>query len=140
MKAAGVEIRCLCGAVRAEVAGEPLMQFYCHCDDCQAVSGGAYVALAMFPLAALRVVRGETVPFMLRSLSRERCAACGTQLFVRLPEQGVCVVKANLLPAAMRKAEFHMQCRYAMLPVKDGLPHYRGVPVIFGGNDELVDW
>ncbi|HEV2110028.1 MAG TPA: GFA family protein [Gammaproteobacteria bacterium] len=140
MKAAGVEIRCLCGAVRAELAGEPLMQFYCHCDDCQAVSGGAYVALAMFPLAALRVLQGETAPFTLRSLSRERCAACGTQLFVRLPAQGACVVKANLLPAAMRKSEFHMQCRYAVLPVKDGLPHYRGVPVIFGGSDEVMEW
>ena len=116
------------------------MQFYCHCDDCQAVSGGAYVALAMFPLAALSVLQGETAAFTFRTLSRERCAACGTQLFAKLPALGVCVVKADLLPAAMRKSEFHMQCGYAVLPVKDGLPHYRGVPARFGGSDEVADW
>jgi len=135
-----VDIRCLCGAVQARLTGEPLTQFYCHCDDCQAVSGGAYVALAMFPLDAFRMLQGETTAFTLRSLPRERCAVCGTQLFVRLPAQGICVVKSELLPAAMHKPEFHMQCRYARLPVKDGLPHYRGIPVRFGGSDELVDW
>jgi len=140
MKVSRVEIACLCGAVRAELAGQPLVQFYCHCDDCQAVSGGAYVELAMFPLEALRVLQGETDAFTLRSLPRERCAACGTQLFTRLPAQGVCVVKAGLLPTAMRRSEFHMQCRYAVLPVKDSLPHYRGVPARFGGSDEVVDW
>ena len=136
----GVEIRCLCGAVRAELAGEPLVQFYCHCDDCRAVSGGAYVALAMFPLAALSVLQGETAAFTLRSVPRERCRACGTQLFARLPEQDACVVKGELLPAAMRRPEFHMQCRYAVLPVKDGLPHYQGIPARFGGDDAVTDW
>lgn len=136
----GVEIRCLCGAVHATLAGEPLAQFYCHCDDCQAVSGGAYVALAMFPLAALSVLQGETAAFTLRSISRERCGACGTQLFARLPVQDVCVVKADLLPSPMRRPEFHMQCRYAVLPVQDDLPHYRGVPARFGGSDELAGW
>lgn len=136
----GIEIRCLCGAVRAELVGEPLAQFYCHCDDCQAVSGGAYVGLAMFPLAALNVRQGETAAFTLRSISRERCSVCGTQLFARLPRQNACVVKAELLPVSMRRPEFHMQCRYAVLPVKDDLPHYQGVPARFGGSDELAGW
>ena len=135
-----VQIRCLCGAVRARLAGEPRMQFYCHCDDCQAVSGGAYVALAMFPLAALAVVQGETASFTLRSVARERCGACGTQLFARLPALDACMVKGELLPVTMRKPEFHMQCRYAVLPVMDGLPHYRGIPAHFGGSDEVVGW
>lgn len=135
-----IDIRCLCGSVQARLTEEPLAQFYCHCDDCQAVSGGAYVALAMFPLAALSVLRGETVAFTLRSMSRERCGACGTLLFARLPAQDACVVKADLLPTVMRKPEFHMQCRYSVLPVKDDLPHYSGVPARFGGSDELVGW
>ena len=135
-----IPIRCLCGAVQATLTEQPLTQFYCHCDDCQAVSGGAYVALAMFPLHALRIIQGETFTWKLRELPRERCAVCGTQLFVRLPEQAACVVKGELLPESMRNPEFHMQCRYARLPVKDGLPHYQGIPARFGGSDELVEW
>ena len=140
MTAGHIEIRCLCGAVRAELEGAPLMQFYCHCDDCQTASGGAYVALSLFPLQALRVIQGKTAVFKLRSLPRERCAGCGAPLFTRLPEQGMWVVKGELLPRAMWRPEFHMQCGYAVLPVKDDLPHYRGIPVCFGGDDAVTDW
>ena len=140
MTAERIEIRCLCGAVRAEVEGAPLMQFYCHCDDCQAASGGAYVALSLFPLQALRVTQGKTAVFKLRTLPRERCAGCGAPLFTRLPEQGMWVVKGELLPRAMWRPEFHMQCGYAVLPVKDDLPHYRGIPACFGGDDAVTDW
>jgi hypothetical protein len=30
---------CRCGAVELEVSGQPMVQFYCHCDGCQAVHG-----------------------------------------------------------------------------------------------------
>ena len=42
------EISCLCGAVKVRIKGEPVEQFYCHCDDCQAISGGAYVSVGSF--------------------------------------------------------------------------------------------
>lgn len=47
------EVGCLCGAVRLRLEGEPAEQFYCHCDDCQAVSGGAYVGVAVYPAKAV---------------------------------------------------------------------------------------
>lgn len=138
--AEGIEIRCLCGAVRARLTEEPTLQFYCHCDDCQAASGGAYVLLAIFPAHALKVTQGETATWVVRTLPRERCAICGTQMFTKLPGQGICVVKGNLLPKATRRPRFHMQCRYALAPVKDGLLHYKAVPACFGGTDEAVGW
>ena len=36
------KVKCRCGAVELEISAEPIVQFYCHCDDCQAVHGGAY--------------------------------------------------------------------------------------------------
>ena len=69
-------IECRCGAVAVELSGEPLLQFYCHCDHCQAVHGAAFV----------------------------------------------------------------IQCRFALLPVRDDLPHYRALPERLGGSDETVDW
>jgi hypothetical protein len=38
------EIQCLCGAIKVQIKGDPVEQFYCHCDDCQAASGGPYGA------------------------------------------------------------------------------------------------
>jgi len=54
-----------------------------------------------------------------------------------LPAYGV---KANLLPQGMFKPEFHIQCQYAVLPVKDNLPHFKSFPASFGGSDKMVDW
>ena len=33
-KATTMIIQCRCGAVELEIASEPLVQFFCHCDDC----------------------------------------------------------------------------------------------------------
>ena len=38
-----VLVQCRCGEVQLELTGDPTVQFYCHCDDCQAVHGAAYV-------------------------------------------------------------------------------------------------
>ena len=35
------KVQCRCGAVEIEITAEPIVQFYCHCDDRQAVHGGA---------------------------------------------------------------------------------------------------
>src|ERR1700727_2338842 len=35
------KVQCRCGVVEIEISAEPIVQFYCHSDDCQAVHGGA---------------------------------------------------------------------------------------------------
>ena len=133
-------VQCLCGAVKLAIDGEPLAQFYCHCDDCQAVSGGAYVSVAVFPSKAVHVVQGEPATWVYKTLRRKKCAACGTHLLAEVPGTDMVGVKANVLPQGMFKAQFHINCRYAVLPVRDELPHYKSFPAIFGGSDETVDW
>ncbi len=136
----GTEVQCLCGTVKLRLEGGPIAQFYCHCDDCQAVHGGAYVPRAVYPVDAVTVLRGETTAWTLKTTVRTRCKACGTHLFAAVPAHGICGVNGYLLPPAMFKPEFHIHCRYAVLPVKDGLPHYKSLPVRFGGSDETVGW
>jgi hypothetical protein len=46
------DITCLCGAVQVQLEGEPSVQLYCHSDDCQATSCGAYVGVAIYPTSA----------------------------------------------------------------------------------------
>lgn len=49
-------------------------------------------------------------------------------------------VSGFLFPSDMFKPTFHSQCQYAVLPVKDDLPHFKGLPASFGGTDETVGW
>lgn len=135
-----VDVQCLCGAVRMQIAGEPLACLYCHCDDCQAVHGGAYVAAAMYRTAQTRIVAGEPSVWKRSSTARATCRECGTRVFAEPPGLGVRSVPAALLPDGVFQPTFHMQCRHALLPVKDDLPHYAGFPAIFGGTDERVGW
>ena len=41
-------IECRCGSVAVELSGAPVAQFYCHCADCQAVHGAAFVPVALY--------------------------------------------------------------------------------------------
>jgi len=135
-----IETQCRCGAVALQISGEPAVQLYCHCDDCQSAHGAAYVSSAIYPAEAVEVVRGEAVALVVRSTERMRCAACGTHLFSELPKVGMRSVNAYLLPAGMFKPQFHVQCQHAALPVVDDLPHYKGFPAAFGGREEFVAW
>jgi hypothetical protein len=134
-----IEVSCLCGNVRVQIAGKPVEQFYCHCDDCQTASGAPYVAVAVYPNEAV-TVQGELNTLTIRNMPRKWCARCGTRMIgevVNFDQRGV---NALLLPPGEFTPAFHINCGYALLPVKDELPHYKGVPARFGGSDETVDW
>lgn len=134
------EVKCLCGAVTLQLEGDPVAQFYCHCDDCQAVHGAAYAPRAMYPAQAVTVTRGDVATWALKTTARTHCARCGTQLFADVASYGVRGVNAYLLPKGAFKPEFHIQCQFAVLPIQDRLPHFKSLPARFGGCDETVAW
>jgi hypothetical protein len=73
---------CHCGAIRYQVAGDPLTHALCHCSDCRRHAGAPMVGWTMYPETALRVVRG--VPKIYKSsphAQRHFCGDCGTGLF-----------------------------------------------------------
>ncbi len=75
-------IHCRCGAVEIEINAEPIVQLFCHCDDCQAVHGGAYVPESVYPADAVKVVRGDPMAWKLKRSPRLTCRECGTRLFI----------------------------------------------------------
>ena len=135
-------IQCPCGSVRVALEGEPVAQFYCHCDDCQRVHGAAYVPIAMYRAEQVEVLSGaaSACAWALRATPRTTCRECGARVFAEPPGLGMRGVTATLLPEGAFKPQFHMQCQHARLPVKDGLPHFRGFPAAFGGSDDVVGW
>jgi hypothetical protein len=133
-----MDVICNCGAVKVRLAGWPLQQFYCHCDDCQRATGGYYIGVALFPTEAADV-EGTTETWTQRQMPRHRCRACGTQMF-GIPTAELIGVRADRLPPGVFRPAFHIHCRHAHLPVNDALPHYAGLPPEFGGDDSRVDW
>ncbi len=65
---------------------------------------------------------------------------CGTRQVAEVPDFGQRGVNALLLPPGVFRPPMHINCRYAVLPVKDDLPHFKGFPAKFGGSDETVAW
>jgi hypothetical protein len=134
-----VSMKCRCGRVQLHISAPAIAQFYCHCDDCQATSGGAYVPVALFSSDSVTVI-GDTFTWTYKTLPRTRCSACGTFLFGEPPGLGFRGVSGWLLAAGSFRPAHHIQCRYAVAPVKDDLPHFKSLPAGLGGTDETVDW
>jgi hypothetical protein len=133
-------LTCRCGRVQLHLGEAPVAQFYCHCEDCRAVTGGAFAPLALFRSEAISLATKGTSTWTYKTLPRTRCVTCGTLLFGEPPGMGMRGVSGFLLPPAQFKPAFHIRCQHALMPVVDELPHFKDVPSAFGGSDETVDW
>ena len=120
------KVQCRCGAVEVEISAEPIVQFYCHCDDCQAVHGGAYAPESVYPADAVKVVRGDPTTWRLKRNPRFTCRECGTRLFIDVEAKRLRGVNGYLLPPGKFQPAFHVQCQFAVRPIVDDLPHYKG--------------
>jgi hypothetical protein len=135
-----MEIQCLCGAIVVRLSGKPVVQAYCHCDDCQVAHGAAYVATMAYAARAVDVVKGKPVPLVVKTAPRMRCAGCGTLLFTEIASVGLRSINAMLIPRSEFEPQFHLHCQHAVLPIVDDLPHYKTLPAAFGGTGELIGW
>jgi hypothetical protein len=135
-----VKATCNCGAVELEISADPIAQIHCHCKDCQKAHGAAYVSSAIFPASSVSVESGELVPFVLKATKRLRCSSCGMHMFSEIEQVGLRSVNAYALPEGTFQPQLHVQCKDAVHPISDELPHFKAFPASFGGVDELVDW
>jgi hypothetical protein len=77
---------CLCGAVRYECAGPPVMAGACHCRDCQRNTGSAFATLMIFRKQTVRATGEGLARFTHkggsgRSVARHFCRQCGSTVF-----------------------------------------------------------
>ncbi|HSA90989.1 MAG TPA: GFA family protein [Burkholderiales bacterium] len=76
---------CHCGRITYEADIDPEKVGVCHCTDCQALSGTAFVAYVQVPKTAFRL-RGEPKIYVKTAESGSRraqafCPECGTRLY-----------------------------------------------------------
>lgn len=73
--------RCHCGAIAFEAEGAPISHALCHCGDCRRSAGAPMVGWAMYPEAAVKVVRGTPKVYASSEHGRRHfCGDCGTGL------------------------------------------------------------
>jgi hypothetical protein len=76
---------CACGAVRYEIAAEPIRGFQCQCRDCQRDTGSGHASVMVFPRAAMRVTGpvseiSRTADTGARK-TKGFCGSCGSPLY-----------------------------------------------------------
>ena len=133
---------CLCGAVRYEVAAEPVYTGHCHCRSCQRASGAGHSTYVGVPRAAM-TVRGETRSYAMAGGSglqaqRHFCPACGSQLFgTGEMDPAMATLYAGTLddPSVIRPdAAINVHDRQPWDRVEGGLPEFEGMPPGAGGE------
>ena len=134
-----MKIQCRCGAVEIEISAEPIVQFFCHCDDCQAVHGGALRRIRL-SADAVKVVRGDPTTWKLKRNPRFTCRECGTRLFIDVELVGAAGRQRISAPAGGISSRLSHA-----LPVRRPARRRRpsalqGHAQLFGGSDETVEW
>jgi hypothetical protein len=82
-----MEGRCFCGDIQYQLTSPPRDAYYCHCRDCQYLSGSPFHVLAIVELGCIDMIAGETAKHRHKTqdgsdMTREFCPNCGTPLFL----------------------------------------------------------
>lgn len=77
---------CQCGAVRYEIAGEPVAVYVCHCRECQRQSASAFGISVIVKRSDFRLTQGEVKVWQRPTdsggtLACAFCPACGSRLW-----------------------------------------------------------
>ena len=73
-------------------------------------------AKSIYPADMVRFVRGEARSWTLKRNPRFFCGDCGTRLFIDVLPLKLRGVNGYLLPKDEFRAQFHMQCQFAVAP------------------------
>jgi hypothetical protein len=127
--------RCACNAIAYEVSDEFVVAFNCHCSNCRATTGSAFLPWGEIEREKLRVTKGSGSLMVVGGADAHphaiRCGACGSLVywtardgaFVRVP-YGSLIDEPALKPTAHMfvgsKAPWH--------EILDDLPQHEKYP------------
>ena len=124
---------CACGSVRYQLLIRPMFVHCCHCDDCQRLTGSAFVLNALIETHAIELLRGKPVavpvPRALGPHDIYRCRKCQIALWSDYGHKpNVRFVRVGTLdrPSAL-KPDVHIYTRWKLkwLELPKGTPSFR---------------
>jgi hypothetical protein len=133
--------KCFCGAVEITVTGEPVGAGYCHCASCRSWSAGPVNAFTLWKPEAVKVTKGADNVGVFHKTERSYrkwCKTCGGHLFTDHPEWKLIDVYAATIPGLDFKPGVHVNYLQSVMPMKDGLPKLKDLPLELGGTGHAV--
>jgi hypothetical protein len=128
MKAEG---GCYCGSLRYKIEGDAMWKGFCHCRECQYISGGSPNVAMGVAEAGFSYTKGTPKGFTRSDLdnpvTREFCAECGTHILAKAPAlPGAVILKVGTLDEPSAYGEPQMAIFAAERQSFHALP--QGVP------------
>lgn len=126
--------RCSCDAVAYEVPDEFVAAYNCHCSNCRALTGSAFLPWGEIEREKLTVTKGADSLLVIGDADADhamRCGACGSLLywtvrdggFVRIP-YGSLIDEPTLKPAA----HMFVGSKAPWYQIRDDLPQHDEYP------------
>lgn len=133
--------RCFCGAVRLKARGEPAAAGYCHCDSCRSWSAGPINGFTLWKPESVQIVEGEDklgAYNKTEASTRKWCTECGGHVLTDHPAMGLVDIYAAVIPDYPFHPDVHVNYQETVLPIRDGLPKLKDVPMEMGGSGEVM--
>lgn len=132
---------CWCGAVEVELAGDPAVMAYCHCESCRRWLSAPIHAAVLWPTDQVRVKKGAdqlAVYSKTEASHRHSCKVCGSGVLVRHPALGMTDIPAGSIAGLAYEPSLHVNYGEKVLAIRDGLPKFKDFPEGFGGSGDTL--
>lgn len=131
-----IEGSCLCGRVRFQVRGEPVVMGYCHCSRCRKAGGSAFLSNIVYRRDDFAWTAGEErvatyTAAAPNSLRRSFCTNCGAYLGEPYCEGEHVVLAASTLdsdPGVRPTFHEYTAHKAPWFEITDDLPQYADAP------------
>jgi hypothetical protein len=125
--------RCVCRAVAYEVSDEFVAAYNCHCSNCRALSGSAFLAVGQIDGSKITVTKGAESLLIegdSGSAYEVRCGECFSLLYWSYPDASVGVPYGTLIDEPSLKPMHHqfVGSKAAWYEILDDLPRYDEYP------------
>jgi hypothetical protein len=133
--------KCFCGAVEIAVTGAPVAMGYCHCTSCRQWSASPVNGFTLWQPDSVKVIKGADQIGVFNKTDnsfRKWCKRCGGHLMNQHPKWGLIDVYAAVIPDFPFRPGVHVNYQETVLPMHDGLPKQKDVPVEMGGTNTLL--
>ena len=120
---------CACKSVAYEVSDEFVVAFNCHCSNCRAVTGSAFLPWGEIEAQKLRVTKGEDALIRIGDPNghhTRRCGKCFSLLYWTGYEGKIRVPYGSLIdgPTLKPTAHIFVGSKAPWYEIRDDLPQY----------------
>ena len=104
--------RCACNAVAYEVSDEFVAALNCHCSNCRATTGSAFLPFGEIAREKLTVTKGEASLMVIGDADAHHAMRCGTEMYAGCWMSGISIIDVSDIkkPRTLSRYEYDPPC------------------------------